>query len=198
MLNSGVPISHAELTARVNQSEKDISKVIYETYWRELFAHAVKMTKNKELASDIVQDVIVSFLEQSENPRFTSVRTYLYKSVKNGVINLVRKGECAAGHLNHLRVVADQSYTDIDYDIQLPRHIRLLESSIQDLPPKMKEIFILSYNYYLTNKEIAERLNKKEDNIERQLFNAIGRLRAILSQIMSVIVMYLIMLFSKF
>lgn len=48
---------------------------------------------------------------------------------------------------------------------------------IQALPPKMRQIFEMSRNEYLTHKKIAKSLNTSENNVMTQISNALRILR---------------------
>jgi len=53
---------------------------------------------------------------------------------------------------------------------------------IETLPPRAREIFHLSRNEYLTNKEIAERLDISEKTVENQMTISLKKLKVTLGK----------------
>ncbi len=55
--------------------------------------------------------------------------------------------------------------------------LAIVEAEIQNLPPKMKEIFELSRKENLTHREIAEKLNISDQTVKKQVQNALKILK---------------------
>jgi RNA polymerase sigma-70 factor (ECF subfamily) len=53
----------------------------------------------------------------------------------------------------------------------------IIEREIAALPPKMREVFVLSRKEYLTHKEIAELLGISEQTVSKHVTNALKILR---------------------
>ncbi|PTT16767.1 RNA polymerase sigma-70 factor, partial [Flavobacterium sp. HMWF030] len=76
----------------------------------------------------------------------------------------------------------------------LQRVINVVDKEIQNLPPKCKEVFILSKKEGLTNIEIAEHLDVSIKTVEAQITKAFSILRSSLDD---KIKNFLFLLFSK-
>ncbi|SIS55211.1 RNA polymerase sigma-70 factor, ECF subfamily [Zobellia uliginosa] len=62
-------------------------------------------------------------------------------------------------------------------DISLEKVISKIKREIENLPPKCKEVFLLSRNEGLTNLEIAHHLNVSIKTVEAQITKAFSTLR---------------------
>jgi RNA polymerase sigma-70 factor (ECF subfamily) len=76
----------------------------------------------------------------------------------------------------------------------LQRVINVVNKEIQNLPPKCKEVFILSKKEGLTNIEIAEHLDVSIKTVEAQITKAFSILRSSLEK---KIKSFLFLLFGK-
>jgi RNA polymerase sigma factor (sigma-70 family) len=54
---------------------------------------------------------------------------------------------------------------------------QLIEQEINQLPPKMREIFVLSRKHNLSHRQIAEQLDIAEPTVKKQVANALKILR---------------------
>src|SRR5690606_21573826 len=69
----------------------------------------------------------------------------------------------------------EETFTDDSLEVKQLQAI--ITSLTENLPPRAKEIYLLSRQQYLSNKEIAERLQISEKTVENQLTIALRRLR---------------------
>src|SRR5690606_16277594 len=53
----------------------------------------------------------------------------------------------------------------------------LLDAEIENLPERMREVFLLSRKEHLSYKEIAERLNISDQTVKKQIYNSLKYLR---------------------
>ncbi|WP_083690416.1 sigma-70 family RNA polymerase sigma factor [Zobellia uliginosa] len=105
-----------------------------------------------------------------------SLQNYLFKSVHNEFINQYKKKRST--------MVLEQKYfnalekaTAAHDDISLEKVISKIKREIENLPPKCKEVFLLSRNEGLTNLEIAHHLNVSIKTVEAQITKAFSTLR---------------------
>jgi RNA polymerase sigma-70 factor (family 1) len=150
---------------------------LVDTYYNKLCVYAFGLTHDKDSAEDIVQNVLIRFWKKREKlkPDF-SITSFLYKSVYNEFIDQYRKQKpvfpLEKKHIDALTTVTE------DEDKQtLEQMIHLLKQEIQNLPPKCKEIFILSKQEGLTNIEIAEYKNVSVKAVEFHITKGFSILR---------------------
>ena len=61
--------------------------------------------------------------------------------------------------------------------------IDIVSREIENLPEKCQEVFKLSREYYMSNKEIAQKLNISESTVEKHINKAIKHLRTATSHL---------------
>ena len=90
--------------------DNDAYSVIYNTYIGELYTYAMCFTKDRTLAEDAIHDVFVKiYSERDKLHHVKSIRQYLYSSVRNRILNLLRKAEMSENfnELDGLDIIGD-------------------------------------------------------------------------------------------
>ncbi len=127
-----------------------------------------------DLSQEVVHAVFVKIWESREQLSIqSSVKSYLFQAVKNRSIDTLRK----MGSENKLkeevlsRTKEDHQETIIEDEQIILRH--LIKQAVQQLKPRMKQIFELHKFEGLTYQEIADylQISKRtvEDNMARAL-----------------------------
>ncbi len=185
--------SDAQLADLLNVSDNKAFEEIYNRYWNLLFLHANKMLRDEDQAQDVVQELFANLLSQMGQFYYKStISSYLYTSVRNMVLNLIKHDKVKLNYSDSLRDYYDQGAWTTDTLVRENELKRQIEKEIENLPAKMRAIFELSRKEYLSHKEIADTLGISEGTVKKQLYYAISKLRSKLScffwlQIMSLI-----------
>ena len=135
------------------------------------------MSGDYSLAKDIVQDVFVKTYEFRKrlNPEF-SIAGFLYRSIYNQFINTYHKNKSLLKvhdeYVRFLNQIIDET-SDSEYD----KLIKIVNKSINNLPKRCKEIFVLSKKEGYTNLEISEILNISIKTVEAQITIAFKSIR---------------------
>ena len=146
-------------------------------YNKRLFAYAISLSGDYSLAKDIVQDVFIKTYEYRKrlNPEF-SIVGFLYRSVYNQFINTYHKNKSLLKvqdeYVRFLNQIIDET-SDSEFD----RLIKIVNESINNLPKRCKEIFVLSKKEGYTNLEISEILNISIKTVEAQITIAFKSIR---------------------
>ncbi len=155
--------------------DKRAFKELFEEYYPPLCNFANSLIKDWELSQEIVQETFLKIWEQKQEIQInTSVKSYLFQSVKFLVIDYHRKlknqkvkqGE----YLQQVDLVEEEFRNTSDETALLRHH---LHQAIQQLKPKMQEIFKLNKFEGLTYEEIATHLNVSKRTVEDNMARAL-------------------------
>ncbi|TRZ45184.1 RNA polymerase sigma factor [Robertkochia solimangrovi] len=150
---------------------------LLDKYHHELSVYAFSLTRKKVEAEDIIQNVFLNLWKKRQKlDSNLNIRSLLYKSVYNEFVDHYRK------HRNLLQLEVKQievlqSLTDDNNEKNTEELIALVRREIEKLPEKSKEVFLLSKQEGLTNKEIAEHLNTSLKSVEAHMTKAFSILR---------------------
>lgn len=151
---------------------------IYNRYWAMLFRHGRKMLQDEDDALDVVQDVFTMLWVKSEELQITtSLSSYLYSSVRHSILNLIKRSKIRDTYLNSLEEFLDKGEFVTDNQVRYKEFAGQIEGEINNLPPKMREVFQLSRKLGLSYNQIAIELNISEETVRKQMFRALKKLR---------------------
>ena len=153
---------------------------MYKQKYRFLVNYGRSLIGSTEDAKEIVDDVFVSFWRNRDHlDKARNLDAYLRRSVKNRCINYLK-----SNRMKSVDIDTKSYYLTDSVDVEQLLHVAELKAflaeSIDQLPPKCKEIFILSREENLPHKAIAKKLNLSVKTIENQISIALRKLRKML------------------
>jgi len=149
---------------------------LVDTYHQKLCVYAHGLTRDRDTAEDIVQNVFVRVWRKRDKLKEEfSINSFLYRSVYNEFIDQYRKQKLVLPlekkYIDALSSIVEDDSSDLD------RIMAIVKKEIQNLPPKCRETFLLSKQDGLTNIEIAEYLNVTVKSVEAHITKAFSILR---------------------
>ena len=148
----------------------------FKEYYSPLCKYAYSLISNKDLCEDLVQEIFLKIWDKKPIIN-NSLSSYLYRAVKNACIDQLKK--MAQQVIIPIEDVEDP--IDSSFEIRRDENIELfkkkVETAIQNLPPRCREIFIMRRNLQMSYNEISESLNISKKTIENQMSSAIKKLR---------------------
>jgi RNA polymerase sigma-70 factor (ECF subfamily) len=173
----------SELVNRINQQDTGALEEIYLRYWAGLLDFSYRLLKDTSLAEDLVQDIFMGLLSNMGNLEIknTSLESYLYRSIRNKVINQYHKNINKQKYVESLKDFVKQGVFATD-ELVLEREMkRRIEEAIATFPPKMREVFELSRKEYLSRREVAKAANVTESTVDTHINRALKILKNTLS-----------------
>ena len=133
-------------------------------------------------ANEIVNDTfMVAWEKQNELILDDSLKSYLYTIVRNKSLNLLKKRKIEVSELDMGFDIPSETHSALEI-LQAKQTEELVNKFIEQLPPRCKQIFVLSRKEFLSNKEIASLMELNEKTIENQISIAIKFIKIGLSK----------------
>jgi RNA polymerase sigma-19 factor, ECF subfamily len=167
---------NANLIFHLKKGNEQAYSFLVNCYNHRLCVYANSLINDKSLAEDIVQNV---FIKTWEKRKFLiadfSIQSFLYKSVYNEYIDQYRKNRSVT-LLEKKYIEALDTIVEEDYSVLEKLYI-MVQKEVQNLPPKCKNIFLLSKQEGLSNIEISEHLNVSIKTVEYHITKAFCLIR---------------------
>ncbi len=165
------------LIKALKKGEEKAYIFLLEKYHKRLHAFAFSLIGDHIVAKDIVQNVFLKTWQFRKNLNSScSIKSFLFKSIYNEFLNTYKKNKSTMllqyKYLESLYEVAEGSNDSTIEDM-----IEIVNREIQNLPPKCKEVFMLSKKEGLTNAEISEFLNISIKTVEAHITKSFSLLR---------------------
>ena len=181
-----------ELLGLIQSGDKCAFEEIYERFNGLLYIYACKLVADKEDARDIVQEIFV-YLWSNPNIKIKSqLSAYLYTAVRYRVFDWLDKNKSKSNYLLSLENFAAKGDCITDDYIREKEFASIIEIEVSLLPPKMRQIFEMSRQQHLSQKEIAEILHLSDKTVKKQMSNALKVLRLKLTSFISIAIILFI------
>lgn len=168
---------NSHLICALKKGDSKAYTFLVDTYHHKLCVYAYSLTNNHDTAEDIVQNVFIRIWKKRDRLKSNfSIKNFLYKSVYNEFIDHYRKQKFMFP-LEKKYIDALTTLVENEDKHSIERLLKLVKQEIQNLPPKCKEVFLLSKKEGLTNIEIAEYKNVSIKSVEAHITKAFSILR---------------------
>lgn len=173
--------SDSELISLLKNGDRDAFSEIYSRHWNSMYRSAINVLREDESAMDVVQDVFMWIWNNKESLKIETLRSYLLSSVKYKVANLIRKGKARDRFFSFIEETELTEDPVTDW-VEVKELRRVIQDCVDSLPERWKEVYELSRNEHLSNKQIAERLGISEKTVEKHITSSLKRIRISVSQ----------------
>ena len=180
-VKTNMELTNEELWEKLRKGERYAIESLYRFNYQVLYSYALKISGNKELSKDCIQDLFVRLWERRAQLNDVSkVRSYLLQSVWHSIIKLMKK-ENKNVNLN------ENSHYSID--IVFPKEHQVineqdkkdnqkkLNHALDKLSNRQKEIIFMQYYEGLNIEEIQQITELKYQSIKNLTYRAMLVLR---------------------
>ncbi len=155
--------------------KKQLIEEIFRQHYSPLCNYAAKILNDGFAAEDIVQALFIDLYEKNKWYEIRNLEMFLLKSVKFRCIDHLRKLKNSISETE----ISDNNF-DQQFDIKEEDIEPLFHYYAAKLPPKTREVFLLSRSKNFSNKEIAKELNISVKTVENQMSRALKKMKELL------------------
>lgn len=154
---------------------------IYEEFADVLFAYGIKITSDRELVKDCIQDLFYNIyrynikLQQPEYLEF-----YLFRSLKNDLVRKIKNKNQQSSLTDEnvvlfdLKFLAEHENHEHESD---ELRIEALRKILETISPQKREMLFLKFSTGLNYAEIGEIVGMKADAVKKQVYRTLDDLR---------------------
>jgi RNA polymerase sigma-70 factor (ECF subfamily) len=199
-----VPRDDAALVREVAAGSQDALAALYDGYADAVFAAAIRLTSDRQVAEEVVQETFLALWNRAElfDPNTGSLAAWLHTIARNRTVDRLR----AAGRRPNLVPLSSAAGSDENDTAALERiaasgtvlggadlgpgpegelaaaELRdVIRGALAELPEHERTALVLAYSSELTQSEIAERLGWPLGTVKTRTRRALMRLREVLS-----------------
>lgn len=170
-----------ELWQAFKKGERDAFTQIYKIYIDDLLSYGYRVTNDRQLIKDSIQDMFLHLWQTRANLSDTdSIRFYLYRSLRNRIIRNTEKTNYTIIDTDNLfeNIIGALSIEEDLIEVEhLSEQLIRLKQAIQQLPKRQQEIIQLRYYHDFSFDEIAEMMQINNQSVRNLLHRAITELR---------------------
>ncbi len=177
--------SEEKLIKKAQKGEKEAFGLLYDKYIDQIYRFVYLKTNNKQDSEDLSQQIFLNAWENIKNyqPKGFPFSSWLYKIARNLIVDYYRTKKVNLD----LEDASEKEYDffskgDLELDLETKIEIEKVKKVILQLPSEQQNLIIMKFIEELSNKEIAQILNKSEGAIRVLQHRALKQLKKILEK----------------
>lgn len=165
------------LMAAVKHGDLDKASELFERYHRQLYGFLLKMSRDQEVARDLVQNVFYRLIKYRHTySEVNPFRAWIYQIARNAFADHLRKNKMQmSDHAEIEEVGGTEDGADSQWEND-EKH-KQLHQSLAMLTEDDRQLLILSKFQRMKYEEIAQVMNYTVPNVKVKIHRAIKKLR---------------------
>ncbi|MBN1598728.1 MAG: RNA polymerase sigma-70 factor [Bacteroidales bacterium] len=184
-----------EILRQIRQGKVVAFEKLYKQFSGNLLLYANSLVGRLDIAKDILQDTYIKIWEKRQEIVIsTSVKSYLYRSVRNACLDYLKHEQVKSKYVDQSKEALREkeinyltAYYEYSDDSVNKRRLDETYKAIEKLPEQCRRIFKLSRFEGLKNKEIAEKLQISVRSVDTQIYRALKSIRRSLKHFFNLI-----------
>jgi RNA polymerase sigma-19 factor, ECF subfamily len=176
--------SDHELVSRIRKGDERALEVIFRAHFAGMATFVQRYVHSPDVAEELVQDIFFKIWTKREQlVEIESLKTYLYRAARNQALNFLRRGKLERRWTEEQALEGEPVTTfAADDDASGQELAAAVQAAIDRLPPRCREVFLLSRDGGLTYAEIARSLGISIKTVETQMGRGLKSLRVALAR----------------
>ncbi|WGQ10973.1 sigma-70 family RNA polymerase sigma factor [Pedobacter gandavensis] len=178
-------LSDEELWVAIKNNELKAFNIIFERYWSAVYSTSYHYIKDAEVCAEITHDIFLNIWNKRQNLDILSIKAYLTSSARYHVYKREKRVKVIDLKYveNYIGIPESSTRNAAEEHLNCNELEIRINTYLEELPQRCKEIFLLSREEHLSNDEIANRLSISKRTVENQITNALKHLRVSLKHL---------------
>ena len=167
-----------QIIAGIRKGDETAFRMLFENYYQRLVVFANKYLDDLEGSRDLVQEFFMNLYEAADSFSIhTSLKSYLYGSVRNRCLNFIKYVEVRQKHRESILRTEIENISSTEDSIDAMELEERIFNIVSNLPEQCRKIYLMSRGEGKSNKEIAADLELSIRTVETQISKALKVLR---------------------
>ena len=180
-----VSLNPQQLVQLIRDGNYNAFRQLFDAFYPRLLNYASHFLTDRDEAEDVAQGVFVRLWEGHALLTDVSLQSMLFTMTRNACLNVLKhqvvRGRFEAAYAQGLadseRLYNFDFYNDADHALLMDELRQQADAVMASLPERTQEVFRLSRQEGLKNREIAERLDISVKVVERHIGRALAAYR---------------------
>lgn len=185
-------LSETEVLMKIQSGNESAYEMIFRTYYNPLCRYAYSFLEDKEEAEEVVQSAFITVWEKRNSLQIqTSLKSYLYRMVRNGCLNVIKHEKVKQQHVAHEMAVTEVSYESVSQKVYATELESKIAEAMKALPEQCRLVFQLSRFEELKYQEIADQLQISVKTVENHMGKALRIMREQLKEYLPLFLIFM-------
>lgn len=175
-------LDEKELLRLIAGGDEKAFAQLFERHWDRIFSTALILTKSRELAEDIAQEVFARiWVKRVQLTGIEDSSSWLFIIARNLIYGRLRKEASAEKYRQYIKEYFSEGPACPDSIAELSELDSTVKKAILQLPPQQQKAFQLSRYKGLSHEEIAHEMGISRATVKSYIVQSIATLRKVLA-----------------
>ncbi|WP_111592614.1 RNA polymerase sigma factor [Chitinophaga dinghuensis] len=166
---------------RFQKGDTNAFEQIFQEHWNMLMHYACSILHDDAMAKDVLQNFFLELWEKREAlPVPQEIKAFLLFLLRLRILNALRKEDIRSKHEHSFAQLLQEHTSNSTDQLYYKQMYEELMQHLNELPPRIRQVFYMSRFEYQSVAEIAAALGASEQTVRNQLNTANKRLKVML------------------
>jgi RNA polymerase sigma-70 factor (ECF subfamily) len=173
-----VDLLEKQVLASLSQGSESAIEMLFKTYYQPLCQYAYGFLRDRDEAEEVVQATFINVWDRREELSIqSSVKSYLFRAVRNSCLNVIKHQRVKKEHETHELALGEPIHEGATEGVMASELERRITAAMKALPEQCRLVFQLSRFEELRYAEIADQLNISVKTVENHMGKALRIMR---------------------
>jgi RNA polymerase sigma-70 factor, ECF subfamily len=187
-----VDLLEQQVFTAVREGNESAFEMLFKTYYKPLCNYAYSFLNDKDEAEEIVQAAFIGIWDKRHSIEIqTSMKSYLYRMVRNASLNVIKHIKVKKAHANYEMAGGEPMHEEVSQSVLSSELEEKIYQAMKALPDQCRTVFQLSRFEELKYSEIAEQLGISVKTVENHMGKALKIMRAQLKDYLPLLLIFM-------
>lgn len=162
----------------LKEGNESAFEMLFRTFYQPLCRYAYSFLQDRDEAEEVVQATFINVWDKrSQIDIETSVKSYLYRMVRNACLNFIKHEKVKQQHVAHEMAFGEPAHEGPQQAVVASELEEKIYEAMKALPEQCRIVFQLSRFEELKYSEIADQLGISVKTVENQMGKALKIMR---------------------
>jgi len=163
---------------QIAEGDREAFSSLFKLYYQKLGNYLFKITKNREITEEIVQEVFIKiWINRKALIEINNFQAYLFTISKNRVLNFLRDKSREKVHELKLIKELEETYHSLETNSLRDEYYLIIDDAVSQLPPQQQTIYRLIRHEKLKYDDIAVKTGLSKETIRKHMHLALASLK---------------------
>jgi len=165
------------IMTRVSRGKLDGAKILFSRYNKRIYNFFLRLTFNKEVSLDLMQNVFYRLLKYRKTWQNKSLFSpWIFRICRNEYNDYSKKEKRFQSNSVDIEEIKETS-AGLVTDPEISERVKNLHDALARISPDHRKVLLLSKYMKLKNREIADIFGTNENTVKGMIFRAMSKLR---------------------
>jgi RNA polymerase sigma-70 factor (ECF subfamily) len=176
----------------LKEGNESAFEMLFRTYYKPLCNYAYSFLNDKDEAEEVVQSAFIGVWDKRSSIEIqTSIKSYLYRMVRNSCLNVIKHSNVKKQHVRHEMAGGEPMEESASQSVISQELEQKIREAMKELPEQCRLVFQLSRFEELKYSEIAGQLNISVKTVENHMGKALKIMRQQLKEYLPLFLIFM-------